>query len=179
MWTVSRSTKSAAESAEKPAIIFGVTPSGKPKTPILSHSPGPALVLDTNVVLDWLLFNDMSAAPLAAAITRRQVRWIATLAMRNELSEVLRRGLAVKRGMDPMVVLARWDAQVELVAEPLRPAVATLRCTDPDDQKFLDLAQSAGARWLLSRDRAVLRLARKAQAQSLHITVPERWSPPP
>ena len=45
-----------------------------------------ALVLDTNVVLDWLLFDNPSAMLLAATITQRQVRWIATAAMRGELS---------------------------------------------------------------------------------------------
>ncbi len=40
---------------------------------------------------------------------------------------------------------------------------------------FLDLAHAAGARWLLSRDRAVLRLARRAAALGLVIAKPEDW----
>jgi predicted nucleic acid-binding protein len=50
-----------------------------------------------------------------------------------------------------------------------------LRCTDPDDQMFVDLALEAGARWLVSRDRAVLRLARPALPLGLAIVAPERW----
>ena len=34
----------------------------------------PAIVLDTNVVLDWLVFADPSSGPLAAAI-QRTCRW--------------------------------------------------------------------------------------------------------
>jgi predicted nucleic acid-binding protein len=145
----------------------------------LSQLPRPAIVLDTNVVLDWLLFEDPSSAPLAAAILRRQVRWIATAAMRDELADVLRRGLAAKRNADPAAVLAGWDLQSEVLAEPAPLARGlTLRCSDPDDQKFLDLARAANARWLLSRDRAVLRLARRAAAVGLSITIPERWPAP-
>jgi predicted nucleic acid-binding protein len=143
----------------------------------LSQLPRLALVLDTNVVLDWLLFGDPSATPISAAIESQQVRWIATAAMREELAEVLRRGLAASRGVDPRAVLRAWDEHADLIPEPPRqPAALALRCTDPDDQKFLDLARAERALWLLSRDRAVLRLARRAAALGIRISVPERWS---
>jgi predicted nucleic acid-binding protein len=58
------------------------------------------------------------------------------------------------------------------------PRCLALRCTDPDDQMFVDLAHAAGARWLVSRDRAVLRLARRAAAFGIAITAPEGWSAP-
>ena len=139
----------------------------------------PAIVLDTNVVLDWLVFADPSSGALAAAIQRHQVRWLATAAMRDELAEVLRRGVGADRGTEPAVALDTWDEHVELRQEaPRLPAAIPLRCSDADDQKFLDLAHAAGARWLLSRDRAVLRVARRAAAFGIAITVPESWSPP-
>ena len=53
----------------------------------------------------------------------------------------------------------------------------TLRCSDIDDQKFIDLAVAARAVALLSADRAVLRLARRASAWGLAITTVERWRP--
>jgi predicted nucleic acid-binding protein len=134
-------------------------------------------VLDTNVVLDWLLFDDRSAVPLAAAIVQQQLRWVATPAMRDEFAEVLRRGLAAQRNADPAALLAAWDAHAEMRAAPARlPASVPLCCSDPDDQKFLDLAHAAGATWLLSRDRAVLRLARRAARWGIDISVPERWA---
>jgi predicted nucleic acid-binding protein len=55
-------------------------------------SERPSVVLDTNVVLDWLLFNDPSVAKLAAAVVGGRVRWLATAAMRDELTHVLGRG---------------------------------------------------------------------------------------
>jgi len=137
----------------------------------------PAIVLDTNVVLDWLVFNDPSSAPMATAIVQRQVCWIATAAMRGELAAVLHRGLAAAHGADVSAVLAVWDAYAEPRDEPRHLASTTaLRCSDPDDQMFVDLARAAGARWLLSRDRAILRLARRAAALGLIFAVPEGWS---
>jgi predicted nucleic acid-binding protein len=147
----------------------------------LNQIPRPAIVLDTNVVLDWLLFADPSAAPVAAAIEQRQVRWIATPAMRNELADVLARGLAVRRDADPARLLGTWDAHAETLPAPAPerpPNALVLHCTDPDDQKFIDLALATGAPWLLSRDRAVLRLSKRAARVGLAITTPEGWSAP-
>jgi len=133
-------------------------------------------VLDTNVVLDWLLFQNPCMTPWVAALTAGRVRWQASPAMRNELAHVLERGLASARGATPQPCLAAWDRWAEMVpALPAAPA-RRLHCTDPDDQMFIDLAQTQGARWLLTRDRALLRLARRARAQGIEVSTPERWA---
>jgi len=151
------------------------SPAGLPHNP---PAPVALIVLDTNVVLDWFVFQNPSSGPFAAAIERGQVRWVATQGMRDELAHVLGRGLAARRDTEPALVLARWDSFAELFVAPARlPGPGLLHCTDPDDQQFLDLARVVGARWLLSRDRAVLRLARPAARLNLRITVPERWNP--
>jgi predicted nucleic acid-binding protein len=137
---------------------------------LTSKSPG--AVLDTNVVLDWLLFADPAVLALAAAVMSGRVRWLATTAMRDELASVLARGLAATREVDAAALLAAWDAHAQLQAAS--PA-QSLRCSDPDDQKFIDLAVAAGARWLVSRDRAVLALARRAAPSGLTILGPAQW----
>lgn len=135
-----------------------------------------SIVLDTNVVLDWLLFGDPSSARFGSAIACGQLRWVASLAMRDELAAVLCRGLAAAHRAEAADVLAAWDAQVTLVASaPALPAAVGLQCSDRDDQKFLDLAHAQRAPWLLSRDRAVLKLARQARRFGLTIAVPQQW----
>jgi predicted nucleic acid-binding protein len=53
------------------------------------------------------------------------------------------------------------------VDDPAGAVVPSLpRCEDPDDQKFLELARHAGARWLVSRDKALLKLAGKMQQRA-------------
>jgi len=44
-------------------------------------------------------------------------------------------------------------------------------CRDPDDQKFLEAALAAGAAFLLTRDKALLELARRIEA--FRIVTPE------
>lgn len=140
----------------------------------LTSTEVPAVVLDTNVVLDWLVFAEPTVAALAAAALSRRLRWLTTAAMRDELAHVLNRGLAARRGCDGAAALARWDA-LALIRAPAPPA-HRLVCSDRDDQKFIDLAIDARARWLVTRDKAVLKQARRAQALGLSIVTPERWS---
>jgi predicted nucleic acid-binding protein len=137
--------------------------------------PTPLLVLDTNVVLDWLVFRDAAAAPLAAALERGQVRWIATDAMRDELTAVLARGGFERWQPDPAAVLACWQ-QLAMPADPAPPAPGW-SCGDPDDQKFLDLAVHARAAALLTRDRALLEFTRRAASIGLWIGPPAAWQP--
>ena len=120
-----------------------------------------ALVLDTNIVLDLLLFQNPQAQGLRQALDQQQLRWLATPPMREELARVLAypKIAAVLARLDNNVarLLAQWDAQVSVVAVAPRCAV---RCRDPDDQMFIDLAVAHRA-VLLSKDALVLRLAKR------------------
>ena len=103
--------------------------------------------------------------------------------MREELASVLERGSLPRRVRSTAEVLADYDRWCTLhAALPPCTTAAALRCADSDDQKFIDLglalAGSGGAALLLTRDRAVLRLARRAHAQGLWIGPPERWRDP-
>jgi predicted nucleic acid-binding protein len=139
-----------------------------------SLTPVPLIVLDTNVVLDWLLFADPGVQALASAIEQGRLRWIATAAMRGEFFHVLGRGLAMTHAADPAQFDPTWARLcVEHPTAPL--AAAPLRCTDTDDQKFIDLALAAGARWLVSRDRALLKLRTKAATRGVTIVTPSEW----
>jgi len=70
---------------------------------------------------------------------------------------------------------ARFDALITVVAPP-ESGVRLPVCTDRDDQKFLELARDAGADILITKDKALLKLARKtAQAGLFRIMVPEAW----
>jgi len=126
------------------------------------------IVLDTNIVLDAFVFNDPATLPLKAALAAGTLQWLATPAMRDELARVLGYPKIVARMAFYQVsadeVLARFDAQVRLVE--VAPKV-TLTCTDPDDQKFIDLAVAHKA-LLLSKDRAVLCMAKRLLAREIH-----------
>lgn len=138
----------------------------------------PAAVLDTQTVLDWLFFRDPACAPWTWP--GRDWRWLASAGMRDELAHVLARGFPEKWTTSREHVLTCFDRHAVLVAvEPPRAALSrALRCSDPDDQKFIDLAVGVGARWLVSRDRAVLKLRRTAWTLAgVHIVRPDEWPP--
>lgn len=136
-----------------------------------------AVVLDTNVVLDWLLFRDASCAGLSGALQAGQLLWHATPSMRGELASVVRRPELQSRNPDCEHILSTFDQLTRLCGEAPCAAGATgwLRSRDPDDQKFIDLAVSVKAALLLSRDRALLRLARPARDLGIQILTPARW----
>ena len=176
---VGRPTKSAAKFAEKPSIILGRPSSRKqtPPNPVPSPFAQPSLVLDTNIVLDWLVFRDPSCHALGAAIEAGAVRWLAAEALRQECDHVLARGVAADRSPDLEALDGMWQRHAHILpAAPPPASYPPCRCTDPDDQKFIDLALHTGARWLLSRDRAVLKLAGRARRAGLLILPPTRWS---
>ena len=142
-----------------------------------SSLPSPGIVLDTNVVLDWLVFRSADSAPLRECLTQGKVRWLASTAMRDELFHVLARGTLAAWFPNSVEISAAWDRYC-LPVDALAPtgAASRLRCTDQDDQKFIDLAVAHGARWLLSKDRAVLKLARRARLFGVEILAPAAWA---
>lgn len=144
-----------------------------------SNSPFllPAIVLDTNVVLDWLVFRSTDSQQLRECLTQGKVRWLASAAMREELFHVLARGTLAAWSPNSIHISAAWDRYC-LPAAALAPAGAAcrLRCSDPDDQKFIDLAVAHEVRWLLSKDRAVLKLAGRARVFGVEILTPAAWA---
>jgi uncharacterized protein len=139
------------------------------------HATVDRAVLDTNVWLDWLVFADRSTAPIQAAASSGRLIVIATARMRAEFDDVVRRPVIARHGHAPQTLLADFDRWVTPAPEPPRCA---LTCTDPDDQVFLDLAVAGSARWLVTRDRALLAAARRAMREhGLTIVVPAAFAP--
>lgn len=138
----------------------------------------PAVVIDTQVVMDWLVFRDARVGALTAAVTSGQLRWLVAPPMRDEIRHVLGRGIAASYAPDLAFIESQFDAHaVAVEAAPAQPLAGRLVCRDPDDQKFIDLALARGARWLISRDKALLALAKRARPRGLLILKPELWTP--
>ncbi|HBH38446.1 MAG TPA: putative toxin-antitoxin system toxin component, PIN family [Curvibacter sp.] len=127
------------------------------------------IVLDTNVVLDLLVFDDPATPALQQALDDGALRWIATPVMREELARVLLYPHLVARldyyRLSADEVLAAFDRQAQRVdVAPKAPMV----CRDPDDQKFIDLAVAHRAQ-LLSKDHAVLKLKKRLLLQGVPV----------
>jgi len=106
------------------------------------------LVLDTNVWLDWLVFDDPSI-DFGRKRTLDAARRDACLALCRQVAR-------------------RIESAVPGAERARLPA-----CRDPDDQKFLEAALAARAEFLVTKDRALLDLAR--QVAHFHIVAPEAF----
>lgn len=137
------------------------------------HRPEPVVVIDTNVVLDLLLFGDPASERLELALSDGRLHWCASLAMREELSRVLTyphlAGRLQRQKRQAADVLGDFDRRVRVVEPAPR---ACFVCKDPDDQKFIDLAAEHRAT-LLSKDAQVLCMARRLSR--LGVQVVRHW----
>ena len=124
----------------------------------------PAVVIDTNILLDAFIFNDPAAQPLKQTLASGLLQWLATQPMRDELQRVLGYKQIIPRlafyQLSPADVMVQFDQHAQLV--PIAPK-ATVTCRDADDQKFIDLAVAHKA-MLLSKDNAVLCMSKRLLA---------------
>ncbi|MBB5407851.1 putative PIN family toxin of toxin-antitoxin system [Paraburkholderia sp. RAU6.4a] len=132
----------------------------------LASSGALRVVLDSNVWIDILVFDDPHTRPIAAALERGALAALIDARCLAELAYVLDYPQFAHRNVDKAAALAVVARLAQLVkpCEPTESAADARplpQCKDRDDQKFLELAHAAQADWLVSKDRAVLKLAKR------------------
>lgn len=134
------------------------------------------LVLDTNVVLDLFVWRNPVALPILAAVHTGGVSLLTNAACLEELRHVVHRpqfGMTRDTADEIVGGYLALATQADGASAP-QPLIALPRCKDQDDQKFLELARDARADLLVTRDKALLTLARKKFALGgLRIVRPE------
>lgn len=142
-------------------------------TPMNTTAHVPIVILDTNALLDWRVFKDPAAHPLAQALQEGRMRWLACPSMEKEWHQVWPRSVFARWQPDPALTTTVYQ-HAEMVDEPPR---GPFRCKDPDDQVFIDLAVHVGAAWLFSKDAALLKLARRARLhRGIQIMSLQTWA---
>lgn len=123
------------------------------------------LVLDTNVVIDWLVFDDPYMNPLRSAVRDQRVAILTHAPAIDELRRVLAYKELKLDAAKQAAVLADYESQSERLAIDLSVLPKNFpRCRDPDDNHFLALAGLSPADALVSRDKAVLKLKKRSLA---------------
>ena len=133
------------------------------------------LVIDTNVLLDLFVFHDPRWNGLLEALESGAIQGVTREDCRQEWLHVLhyphlpldeRRREAAVAECDRLIGTS--DAAASATPLPV--------CSDRDDQKFLELARDAQAAALVTKDKALLKLARRtAKANMFRILTPQAW----
>ena len=150
------------------------------------------LVLDTNVCLDLFVFRDPRWTALLSALRQSQVQAFTRADCRMEWTLVLayaRLGLSTAQQaaalaeFDQLTSLAEMSMDIDTKIDTKvgsRDAINQVQlpvCRDTDDQKFIELAATIGADALVTKDKLLLKLARKTRKLALfRILSPEQWT---
>lgn len=131
------------------------------------------LVIDTNVLVSALVFKDSRHLPLREAWQARRVIPLLSIKTYRELKRVL--GYDMFKLSDDQIAegIANLGPHIEWVTIDDERIATLPKCSDRDDQKFLNVALCADADALLTYDRAVLRLRKRVP---FAITTPDVWS---
>lgn len=145
-------------------------------------SKRPRIVIDTNVCLDLFVFRDPRWTTLMTALQTGEIEAVTRPDCRLEWQMVLHYPhLPVTDETHPGIN-TEFDTLITCLPTEMLTPHASIRlpiCSDSDDQKFLELAFGAHATTLITKDKALLKLARKtAKAGLFAIVTPQAWSQP-
>ena len=136
-------------------------------------------VLDTNIVLDWLVFRDPGVAGLQRAVAERSVELITHQPALDELRRVLAYPQCMLAPAEQQQISTRYQAEAANAELPEGFSLDNLllptdfpRCRDRDDQHFLALAYHAQASALVTKDKVLLRLSKRARKFGVTILSP-------
>ncbi len=141
--------------------------------------PKRSIVIDTNVCLDLFVFRDPRWSALLAALRDGSVEAITRDDCRTEWLMVLDYPHLPLDADSRQRAIEEFDALIACISRDqlaTRADIPLPLCKDPDDQKFLELARDAHAHVLITKDKALLKLARRtARAGLFKIIPPDKW----
>lgn len=140
-------------------------------TPAAAHpiSRVPRLVLDTNVCLDLFVFKDPRWATLLLGLQQGRLLAVTRSGCRDEWLTVLHYSHLPVNDDNRPECIAAFDGLIELVSPAARNTAILPRCTDPDDQQFMELARDSQADYLITKDKALLKCAKKIGSRGLFV----------
>jgi putative PIN family toxin of toxin-antitoxin system len=129
----------------------------------------PVVVLDTNIRVDILVFDDQRAHPLRGALTNKTIDAVATAQTIEEFQDVISRpqfDLSLEQQKEIDLQWQTWSR----ILDDVSIEVAPWKCKDRDDQVFINLAYSLRPAILISKDKLVLKIAKRAIKENVVIT---------
>jgi putative PIN family toxin of toxin-antitoxin system len=138
------------------------------------------IVIDTNVCLDLFVFRDPRWQALMDGLQGGEIDAVTSASCRMEFTLVLAYEKMHLSTESQAAILQEFDQFIRLIDLPAEPsatnAIKLPLCKDRDDQKFIELAYASQADTLITKDKALLKLARKTiRSQLFRIFSPESW----
>ena len=139
----------------------------------------PRIVLDTNVCLDLFVFRDPRWNALLEALNSGTIAAFTRDDCRMEWLIVLDYPHLPLTEADKPAIRAEFDRLITCLPAASVNTFGLPLCSDTDDQKFLELSLQAGAAQLITKDKALLKLAKKTARKGMFaILPPQAWSRP-
>jgi putative toxin-antitoxin system toxin component, PIN family len=126
----------------------------------------PCIVLDTNVCLDLFVFYDRRCRELAQMLKMESIRAVTRNDCRDEWLRVLMYPSLSLDESTRKKCIAAYDEVISCCDFEKKDYTFLPVCQDMDDQKFLELAFDSNAHFLLTKDKALLKLSAKIRKSS-------------
>ncbi|MBC3936895.1 putative toxin-antitoxin system toxin component, PIN family [Undibacterium sp. CY7W] len=134
------------------------------------------IVIDTNVCLDLFVFRDPRWQDLLDDLVSHRVQAIARQECKDEWLAVLRYPHLPITEDTRANILAAFDQHIHIIETDSAPQIVLPVCKDKDDQKFLESARDGAAKVLITKDKALLKLAKRVRKMGLFsIETPEQY----
>jgi uncharacterized protein len=118
----------------------------------------PRVVLDTNILLDLFYFKDKSVEYLYKCLKNQAIEAYTCENIWDEFTEVLMRKPFLQS--TEAVNLLRNTYQDLLIWRAPSPS-ATIKCSDPDDQIFIDMAIELAPSLIITKDNDLLKIRKR------------------
>ena len=135
------------------------------------------VVIDTNVCVDLFVFRDSRYQSLLDALRDGRLQAVTNEHCRKEWLFILGYPHLPLNEESKAAAIAAYDSLITLLSVDAVPEGIVLPvCKDKEDQKFIQLAYAAKAALLLTKDKALLKLARRTARMDLFaIASPDAW----
>ncbi len=125
------------------------------------------VVFDTNVLLSLFVFKDSRFAPLRGEVVTGRWQALTSPSCLAEYRRVLGYPLFDLSSEHQEAAYAAYLELAQQVDGVSRPEITLPKCRDKDDQMFLELARDGQADWLVTADKALLKLRRGRRLDGL------------
>ena len=134
-------------------------------------------VLDTNIWLDILLFNDPSVNKLSNLIFKKEILVLSCKQCDDEFSRVLKyKNLGIEKEKQNYMLRTYKEFVKNIDFVETLNSSNIPKCHDSDDQKFINLSCFNHVDWLLTKDKQILKMKKKLGKMKVKVSTVENWT---